>query len=91
MYSLLLTIATLPLVEFSFSEAFADNVIAIVILLKVAMIGVDIGLEKLFHEHLLIAPVAIMLNTAIMLVTLGASNLEEFIFSCVSLFVMHGC
>eukprot|EP00750_Incisomonas_marina_P013799 INCI17542.1.p1 GENE.INCI17542.1~~INCI17542.1.p1 ORF type:complete len:3776 (-),score=497.18 INCI17542.1:2420-13582(-) len=80
-YSLLVTIATLPLIEFSFSGAFEDNVITIIILLKLLMVGVDIGLEKIFREHLLIAPCVILLNSTLMLVTLGASNLEDFIFS----------
>ena len=80
-YSLLVTIAVLPLIEFSFSGAFEDNVITIIILLKLLMVGVDIGLEKIFREHLLIAPCVILINSTLMLVTLGASNLEDFIFS----------
>lgn len=66
------------LLEFSYSDVFESNVYMYLALFKVLQILVQFFVEELLKEHLMVAPLIVVMHVAESLITMGAADFVEF-------------
>lgn len=71
----------LSVFEFSYSDAFEENIYMVLAASKVVFQLVDVVLDDLLREALLLNPLSVVIELTMILVTMGASDFVEFVSS----------
>ncbi|CAM9190967.1 unnamed protein product, partial [Laminaria digitata] len=67
--------------EFSYSNTFAVHVYMFIVGFKLAQMFMDLVLEGLLREHLMVAPLLVVVGITEQLVTMGAEDFKDFVVS----------
>ena len=67
--------------EFSYSSLFEENLFLYVFLFKLIQIASELIIEELLREHLMAAPLVVLVQVTKSVVTMGASDFVEFMLS----------
>ena len=79
--SLCLECFLLWLWEFSYSAYFEENVYFFIVIFKIMQMLMDVVMGDLLREHLMNAPLVVIIEVTEILVTMGASDFMDFTFS----------
>jgi len=67
--------------EFSYSSFFEENIFMYIVFFKVVQVLCEILLQSILKEHLMSAPLVVLIQMMRSMVTMGARDLVEFVFS----------
>mmetsp|Transcript_751 Transcript_751/g.1598 ORF Transcript_751/g.1598 Transcript_751/m.1598 type:complete len:1761 (+) Transcript_751:28-5310(+) len=67
--------------EFSYSALFEDNVYVFIMVFKTIQMIMDVFMGDMLREHLMNAPLVVVIEVSEILVTMGASDFMDFTFS----------